>query len=82
MVITPFLILLGLGFAVSSAHTPSVRLSAGGADDITWSLGPDNVIPQTVSPGGTASFVVQWGVATNSASRAARCILHTVGNPD
>ena len=74
MMSTPLLILLALGLAAASPATTSVRLGAGGADDITWALGPDNVTPGGVSPGGTASFVVQWGVATNSVSPAARCI--------
>ena len=78
MMPTPLLIVLalfGLQLAAASLATSSVRLGAGGADDITWSLGPDTVFPDSVSPGGTASFVVQWGVDNNSADPAARCIL-------
>lgn len=55
--------------------TTSLRLGAGGADDITWSIGPDNTLPATIAAGGSAHFVIQWGVAADSASPAARALL-------
>jgi hypothetical protein len=57
------------------AYSPLLNLGAGGVEDITWAIGPDNSLPDTVSAGGSAHFTVQWGVAPDSASPAARALL-------